>query len=223
MQFPLRDFFWLTVVIGLAIGITIEHKRVLDLSRYEGDAQWWEKAARGLAEKFEQQTGQPVKFDARKSIVIMSHVEGQEVRVGPNKTAVRGATPWPADRVYPGYVRDTHERDMSWLTGFGDLDMILAGLVLGGPIGAISYYCAKKPLPSVPGIWDPHAPIWKHPWKPRLFFLLFAFMSVAGYSFQRAPFNGTLFLLMSVVWAYYYCNHFVGKPTIPAADPAVLA
>jgi hypothetical protein len=44
LQFQLRDFFWLTVAIGLVCAIQVEHNRSRQLSQHEGRAEWWQRA-----------------------------------------------------------------------------------------------------------------------------------------------------------------------------------
>lgn len=53
-RLPLRDFFWLTIVIGLSALIVVEHKRTRALSEHPGRAEWWSRAERLLHVKHEE-------------------------------------------------------------------------------------------------------------------------------------------------------------------------
>lgn len=213
MQFPLRDFFWLTVVIALVIGIAMERKRVQDLSGHQGRAEWWEKAARGLGKKFEEKTDQPVHFEELKSIEISRGPNPQRVKAtdpltGETEYFEVNLPPGVVDHVHTGYVRDTRERDMSWVTGLVDLDFFLVTFVVVGPVLAIYLLRRKGPLPSV--LNDPKAEIWKRPRFILFMICYFAPFSVFQY-WVRSPFNGAAFLVLTVVWTYYYCQ-FVLTP-----------
>jgi hypothetical protein len=201
MQFPLRDFFWLSLVIGLTIGIAIEHKRVRDLTVYQGQAEWWEKAARELGEKLAQKSGNEL------------HIQGDTISFSHPDPNHFGPV---VDVVRLGSVRDTREPNMSLFTGLIDLDVFLMMLVFGGPILAIYYLRQRKPLP--PRVWDAHAPIWKHPWQALMIIASHGCMSIFAYSALRSSFTGTLFLFGSVIWTYYYCQHILGKPVLVVAQ-----
>jgi hypothetical protein len=215
MQFPLRDFFWLTVVIALVIGIAMERKRVQELSGYQGRAEWWEKAARGLGEKFEEKTGQPVHIEEMKSIEIWRGRNPHRVKAthpitGEIEYYEVNLPPGVVDHVHPGYVRDTRERDLSWVTGLLDLDFFLVTLVAVGPVLGIYLFWRKGPLPS--GLNDPKAEIWKRPSLILFMICYFAPFSVFQY-WNRSPINGAAFLILAVVWSYYYCQ-FVLTPKL---------
>jgi len=223
MQFPLRDFFWLTIVIGLVIGIAIEHKRVRDLSGYQGQAEWWEKAARKLGEHLHEKTGETFDFQAMQSLRVdypasvetryYEHPKGE-------RTPYSVTIPAAIGILDLGYVRDTREPKMSPFTGLVDLDIFLTMLVLGGPVLALYRLRRKKPFP--PGVWNPAAPIWQHPWQVRLIIPLHAGMSILSYTALRSPITGTLFLAGAVIWAYYY-GQFVHGPDRPqVATPTTL-
>lgn len=216
MQFPLRDFFWLSLVIGLTIGIAIERKQSMRLSVHEGRAQWWEKAAREIGERFEKATGEPVQFEEMKHLEISIPNRMKTVRVRDS----RGEIIETKD-VVPGYqltsvvyVRDTRQRDLSWVTGMIDLDMFLLMLVTGGPFFLVYAYRNKGEQPLT--IANRDAPIWKEkPWFALWWVPACVLMSLMGYMVQRSPFTGALFLFQGVLWTYYYCEYVL----VPRLNP----
>ncbi|QDU31135.1 hypothetical protein ETAA8_62880 [Anatilimnocola aggregata] len=220
MQFPLRDYFWLV----LAIGTATERKRVYELSVHQGRAEWWEKAARKLGETLQEKTGEAVQFDEMKSIDVavparvQKHVLASPV-TGELETysiPIAGYT----STLQVGYARDTRERDMSWVTGLLELDLLILMLGFGGPIVLLVY--RSKPKHGPRSSADPRAPIWKMPWFVLLMIVQFTSMAIFSYSFQHSPFTGAILLTMAVFWTYFYCQNVPGEhkciePVSPAS------
>jgi hypothetical protein len=221
MQFPLRDFFWLTIVIGLTIGIAIERKRAQGLSGYQGQAEWWEKAARELGDHLQEKTGETFDFQALQSIQVNypATFETRYYDLPNGKRSPYNVThPARTGMLSVGYARDTRGPRLYLVTGLIDLDILLAMLVLGGPVLAIYRIRRKKPFP--PGVWrKPDAPIWQQPSQVQLIISLHTGMSIFAYAALRSPFTGTVFLVGAVIWAYYYCQFVLTKPT-PAIAPS---
>jgi hypothetical protein len=220
MQFPLRDFFWLSVVIGLTIGIAIEHKRVRDLSVQQGRAEWWEKAARELGDHLHEKTGETVDFQALQSIQVNypATVETRYYDLPNGKRSPYNVThPARTGMLSVGYARDTRGPRLYLVTGLIDLDIFLAMLLLGGPVLAIYRIRRKKPFP--PGVWrSPDAPIWQNPSQVQLIISLHTGMSILSYTVLRSPITGTIFLAGAVIWTYYYCEFVLAKPILAVAQ-----
>jgi hypothetical protein len=209
MQFPLRDFFWLTVVIALAIGIVMEHKRVLEMSVHEGRAEWWQKAAQETAERLEKETGEKIQFDVLKKldISIAAHVKEVPVQNGRGEVLYMTAVVIPARQTQSSiYARDTRESSLSRFTGMLDLDLYVLLLIIGGPILAIVLYSRRgKPIVTA---FHSESPTWKKmPWFALFWVPFCVLQSLFGYGFQRAPFTGAIWLTMGVFWTYGYCQY----------------
>jgi hypothetical protein len=229
MQFPLRDFFWLTVVIALAIGIAMEHKRVQEMSVHEGRATWWQKAAQKTAERLEKETGEKIRFDEMKTldVSIPAHVKEVPVQNGRGEVLYMTSIVIPAHQSQSSiYARDTRQHVFSRFTGMLDLDMYLAVLIVGAPILAIVLYSRRgKPIVTA---FHAESPIWKKmPWFALLWIPFCVLQSLFGYWIQRAPFTGALWLIMGVFWTYAYCQNvltprFSSNPE-PRSEDAVLS
>jgi hypothetical protein len=210
MQFPLRDFFWLSLVIGLAIGIAMERKQSREQSVHEGRALWWEKAAREVAERLQKATGESIQFDEMKhlDITIPAHVKSVTARgPGPGKTTIVEVNV-PEYKTRRGiYARDTRQRDFSWVTGMMDLDMYLLLLAIGGPAFAVFLYLRKGK--KFQTIADPDASTWKTPAWALFIIPFFILISLSGYVLHRSPFTGALNLTAGFVWTYFFCQYIV--------------
>lgn len=223
MQFPLRDFFWLSLVIGLAIGIAMEHKRVVALSVHEGRAQWWQKAAEETAERLEKATGESIQFQELKQLDIDIPARVQQVPVvGENNEILRyHPVAIPGHKTTRSiYGWETRERRISFLTGMMDLDMWLFMLSISGLVLVATGFSRKadKPLQT---IFSADNPLWqKTPWLA-LFWIPFGLgMSLLSY-WQRNYFNGAAFLTLGVFYVYGYCQYVLCPWLNPPPQAAV--
>jgi hypothetical protein len=154
LQLTLRDFFWLTIVVGLTIGIVIERNHVRSLRVYQGKAQWWEEATKKFAEEVEKQTG--IKADFQ---------EGSGGRVAnsgliflfDNGSTSSSATLW----TIPIQCWSTEDKSYDWPTGMQDLNMMLLvapGLAVGlliatNPKGELKRQAAAVKMRPYAGLW----------------------------------------------------------------------
>jgi hypothetical protein len=175
MQFTLRDVFWATLVVGLTIGIVIEHNDMVALKGWKEQAAWWQHAAQMLGDRL-QQKGETVELDEDNLHVIDA--------TGTTALSREKGSNWQGWQT------------ISWLTGHVELDWFLA---IGTPVlilfGLLFWwaqrYRAKHPV-AVPDF------------KPRRNYLMgginvygllmFSAMAIGAY-WNRQPFAGAFFLL----------------------------
>jgi hypothetical protein len=117
LQFTLRDFFWLTIVVGLTVGIVIERNEVRALRVYQQKAQWWEDAAKDFAKEVEARTGLKTEF--------LDEASSRQLR---------GMNYWtaPRDVIWFSAVPSwsTNDSSYSWPTGMKDLNIQLVAAPL---------------------------------------------------------------------------------------------
>jgi hypothetical protein len=112
LQFTLRDFFWLTIVVGLTVGIVIERNQVRALRVYQQKAQWWEDKAKDFAKEVETRTGLKTQFLDEAS---SSQLGGMNFRTIPRDVIWSTTVPsW-----------STNDSSYSWPTGMKDLNIQL--------------------------------------------------------------------------------------------------
>jgi hypothetical protein len=200
LQFTLRDFFWLTIVVGLTVGIVIERNEVRALRMYQQKAQWWEDEAKDFAKEVEKQTG--IKTDFQ---------EG----AGTNSSGGISMTTGPGTRLWTTsvYVRSTEDKSYSWPTGMLDLNMMLIAapclavvfLISTNPKGALKRQAAAVKMRPYAGLW-----------------IVVGVMSVAmayGGYLSGDPFRATLFLLQGAVCAWNYWRFKHAAPVAAVALP----
>jgi hypothetical protein len=203
LQFTLRDFFWLTIVVGLTVGIVIERNQVRALRVYQGKAQWWEEAAKRFAEEVEKQTGIKADFQegagsSSSGAIAMRNIGGSL------------ATPWPISV----NVRSTEDKSYSWPTGMYDLNMVLIFgpiVLIGSLIESIRGGERKRQAQALLyAKMRPYAWVWA----------IGAFVSVmfASVCYLGGPFCATMLLLNGALCAlnYWRCKQSPPVPVEPA-------
>jgi hypothetical protein len=111
-QFPWRDFAWFTFLIGLAIGLAVELKRVEAMSGDKAQADRWEQQARAAAAKIAELSRTNLRLEEARNVLFMT----DEMIV--------------MEWVNVASYRDTRERSDSVVTGMLDLDIWLLMIVV---------------------------------------------------------------------------------------------
>ena len=115
MQFPWRDFAWFTILIGLAIGLAVELKRVAAMSGDKAQADRWEQQAREVAAKIAQRSRTNLHLKEFGQVMFFAEYQGSNL-----------GTDW----VNVASYRNTRERSESVVTGMMDLDIWLLMIVV---------------------------------------------------------------------------------------------
>jgi hypothetical protein len=194
MQFTLRDVFWATLVVGLTIGIVIEHNDMVALKGWKEQATWWQEAAQTLGHRL-QQKGETVKLDEQN--LEVKDAAGKSILSRGKGSVLRG---W---------------QTISWLTGHVELDWILA---IGTPLlllfGLLFWwaqrYRAQHPV-AVPD-FKPHRSYLTG--CINVFgLLLFSAMAIGAYS-NRQPFIGA-FNVLGVALQIFCLRYFGFREITP--------
>lgn len=173
MQFATRDFFWLTIVIGLVIGILIEHADVRALHGSQERAQWWEQAARWMGAKAAQ-TGEEPYFNELRGVGFRE--QGDEIL--------------KQYESIPGRI-GTHP-DHESVTGHQDLDRVLL-LILVVPIAlAIGWLIRRRHHEW--GKAYVKSSVRSHRWVAPIALAVLLVVCIGNYVARR-PFTSTLGLL----------------------------
>ncbi len=210
MQLTLRDFLWATVVIGLAIGIVLEHRDVRALKPFQGKAEWWEKAARSLGEVYEEKTGLKPEFKEMDDIDLRRKDGLLQVDFSLSRRSF--------------HVRPTDERQGAWLTGHADLNMALILLTeLACLLGIFAFI--KRNYPN----WLPK-PNPQLRWGPRIYLLVYAWAFISllisiGAFALRYPFAGAGYLFAAVQALVHISpraivSRFIILPALPTEQQA---
>src|SRR5689334_19503806 len=108
MQFPWREFIWLVILLGLAIGLAVEQTRAAKLTAFHEQAAAAEQTARNLAARLAEQ----------------NNTEPQFTEFQPIRFTAKDQTFLTKRTVFVAYVRE-YSREESYLTGMADLDWLL--------------------------------------------------------------------------------------------------
>lgn len=189
MQFTLRDFFWLTIVIGLVIGILIEHADVRSMHGAQKRAQWWEWAARQMGEKAAKEGTKPY-FDELKSAGFKNE---QGLIVIDDATNL-----W-----FPVYIH--RDPDADSFTGHRDLDLVLflAGVI--APVSVLTGLLIRRTFPAQGKAYAKSSVRTFH-WMAPVALAIAPGICLFGY-LTRNPFSATLWLLGTAYLGYGYIQN----------------
>jgi hypothetical protein len=188
MQLTLRDYFWLTIVVGLAIGIVIEHYDVRALRHFEGKAQWWEQAARQMGEKAGEKDGLVPDFKEFKHWGLKKHKDDEV---------------W--QEVDFMHLWGTEDKEQTIVTGHWDLDFLLLLLIVVAPLSALLAMALRKSYPAGGKAYS-KASIRSYRWMGPVSLLMLLAFCLSGYH-SRRPFTATLTFTMLVFFAGHYWLH----------------
>lgn len=182
MQVTLRDFFWLTIVIGLAIGILIEHADVRVMHGAMEKARWWEWAARQMGKQAAKEGTEPyfkelnsAGFKNEEGLILTE--ESQNF--------------WIPIHSHP---------DAKSFTGHRDLDFVLALVLVIAPLSLLVGLVVRRMFPAQGKAYAKFA-IRGHRWSAPIALLMTIAMSLGSY-ISRSPFSGALWLLATVFFVY---------------------
>jgi hypothetical protein len=187
MQFTLRDFFWLTIVIGLVIGILIEHADVRAMHGAMEKARWWEWAARQMGKQAAKEGTEPyfreldsAGFKNEEGLILIE--ESQSF--------------WIPVHSHP---------DAKSITGHRDLDLVLLLLVAVAPISLLVGLVIRRKFPEQGKAYAKLSVRVYHWMTPVTLTMMFGFC--VAYYFVRQPFSATLWLCGIAFLVYYYVQN----------------
>ncbi len=194
MQFPWREYIWLVILLGLAIGLAVEQSRVKKLTAFHEQAAAAEKTARNLAVQIAAATNTDPQY-----------TEFQQIRF-----TAKDDPYLTKQTLFVPYVRDTSSREESHLTGMADLDWLLIYLFVLFPLtfGVIYFFNAvyqtqgnstKQSLSTFRAMG----------WLNVLFMTAWAVGNYAAaevfpVTFGTKPFSGAMFLCFGAIFTVRY-------------------
>lgn len=190
MNFPWRDFAWFTILIGLAIGLAVEFKRVEAVSGDKAEADRWEQQARTAAENIAQQSATKVHLKEFGQVLFFAEYQGNDLGI---------------DWVNVASYRDTRERSDSLVTGMMDLDIWLLMIVVIPLSVGIGIWLRKTHREGAKAYAK--FSIQSLRWLTPLSVLMFASMAIACFR-NAQPFFATQHLAFAVFGVVTFITHF---------------
>ncbi|WP_254510729.1 hypothetical protein [Anatilimnocola floriformis] len=187
MPFPWREFVWLTLLIGLLIGLATEHARYRKFSLAKEQAERTEQATHELAYQLQTRFGVRTNLSEFNTLSIVSD---DWQRRNSSSYSFGGARP---------------ERDQSLLTGMMDADFALLLLVVVAPLSALAGILVRKAAPTTGKAYS-KASLSVYRFVTPFSILMACGMSISGYCDLR-PFTGTLAFAGAIFMLTFYLTH----------------